>query len=348
MHHSLRSESGGRKTIRLTATLLAGGLGLALLPLTAHAQQGRASASTGQPTFHTQTGAPTQGFSPAPQMNRGEYSGPRMLPGNNYLQGGQMFPHYGLGFQHINPGVIYRRGNPPEQNNGLFGGPPAGQNFGLFGGPSVPQNYGLFGPNLPLAQEPARTYQHANGYIAPMQQTNRPGVSFSAGPPSGGNNGRHTVPYLPTTIINPAAHERYHVAGFYFRYNNGVYGRAHYCRYHGWYFSVFPDGLAYYPFYALDYLPGVTCPSPYAYYLDAFPPYISAGEVGYAPPQYGYVPAPTYTPDGAYQGYQPDDLDSYYLNRAANGNYRIGEQNPQSAEKPDDALKAAVDDIQKA
>jgi len=329
----LLSDTGVRKTVRRMSLLLAGGLGLALLPLAGQAQIGRSSSSS-QPMYRTQTIAPMQGYSSAPRMNQNGLAGPRMLPGNPNLQGG-MFPHYGLGYHYVNPGIIYRPGPSPEQNPGLFGGPP------------VAQNFGLFGPNRPLIQEPPRPLHNPNGYGTPMQQTNRPGTSFYGSAPPGGSI-RHVAPYTPNWIINPRPYERIHFASEYIRFENGIYGRAHCHHYHGWYTFIFPDGMAYFPSYSLDYLPGVTCPSPYAYYLGAFPPYISAGDVNYAPPQDVYVPTPLYSPEGAYQGYPPEGGDSSNLNQAPKGSYRIGEESQPISEKPDDVLKAAVDDIQKA
>lgn len=320
---SLLSDSGLQKTARLVSLLVGGGLGMALLPLAAQAQVGR-SFSFGQPAFRTQMGSP---------INQGVYAGPRMMPGNLSRPGGSpMISHYGMGYHTLNPGVIYRHGPPP------------GQNFGLFGGPPVRQNFGLFGPNTPV-QEPSRTFVNPNGYETPRPPADRPGVSFYAGAPPGGSV-RGTFHYLPPRIINPGVH----INGFYVQYGNGVYGRAHYHHYSGFYGSIFAGGMAYYPCYSLDYLPGATCLSPYAYYLGAFPAYISAGNVDYAPPDEAYVPTPLYTPEGAYQGYQPENPDNNGLTQApsSQGGYRISEETQANTEKPDDEVKAAVDDIMNA
>ncbi len=313
------SDSGGRTAVRRMGLLLTGGVGIALLPLAAQAQMGR-SFSYSQPVFRGQMGLYQQGYAAPMQPNRGGFTGPRMMPGSP----GMGFPHYGMG---SHPGIFRHNGGTAPQ-------------FGLFSGAPVPQNYGLFGPGTPRYRN-----QVPGDFTPPGLPADRGAGRFldSAPPPF-----RSAGPYRHTGIIGTGPFDRFHALGEYFIYDNGVYGRAHCRHYHGWYGSVFPEGLAFYPFYALDYLPGVTCLSPYAYYLGAFPGYISAGYVNYAPPPDAYVPTPLYAPDGAYQGYPSDGPDDSALSQVPQSGYRIGEQNPPVPDKPDDGLKAAVDDIQKA
>ena len=107
---------------------------------------------------------------------------------------------------------------------------------------------------------------------------------------------------------------------FYNRYNysnysyaNGVYTNGYFN--YDWAYNIFPDGVANYPYYVPDFIPGGTYFSPYSYYAQSAPAFILADTVYIAPPQVIYVPIPVYA-DGSYRGVQKADIDDYYLNRA--------------------------------
>jgi hypothetical protein len=113
----------------------------------------------------------------------------------------------------------------------------------------------------------------------------------------------------------------------------------------GW-APYFPSRSVYYPHYYLNYTRGITVPSVY-YYYGTFPAFIGAGNIISQPPPVAYVPYPTYTPDGLYQGnpgIPGDGTEPSPLYPQQNGGRRGGSSAPGVAEQ-DSALSAAILDI---
>ena len=153
----------------------------------------------------------------------------------------------------------------------------------------------------------------------------------------------------PFTYYRPryrSYYNRYNYSNF--TYANGLYTNGIFN--YDWAYTIFPNGVASYPYYVPDFIPGGTYFSPYSYYAQA-PGYILADTVYLAPPQVIYVPVPVYA-DGAYRGFQRADIDDYYLNRAPKqddgptvGGKNGAAQNPQASATPQERLidKAAAD-----
>ncbi len=119
-------------------------------------------------------------------------------------------------------------------------------------------------------------------------------------------------------------------------------------------FNFFAGGFAYSPYYSPFFSFGYNALSPYAFYYNAFPSFITLGSVYTAPPEYVYVPYPVYQ-NGTYSGERADDVDGYYLNRSGQNNanrsgdqFRVGENGrslPAPAPVRDAALDSALSDI---
>jgi hypothetical protein len=331
--HTTRMLSARRTG--LAAALLVGSLGLALLPVAAPAQINRAKPP--QPNSSPQNPAqqqPSLGMQQPPSV---------YLPQPNVNRSGPMIPGYngGLGQNGMNYNPLF--------GNGLLSGP------GLQGSvlrPGIHTNP----PNLPSATGPFnRRWGGFNRSVGgpflnppstPLENLfgGRPGGSQYYEPslaPSNLFGGSATVP--PSAINRGASLDRFRRSREGRRYAHGLYN-------YNWGNAFFPGGVAFYPYYYPDYVPGVTILSPYADYSGVYPPYIGTSNLTYAPPQYIYVPVPVYNDSGAYQGDKSDDVDDYYLNRDQarqraedNKGYRIGEDG-----KANTPIDNAVSDLQKA
>ncbi|HZP83539.1 MAG TPA: hypothetical protein VFB21_17980 [Chthonomonadaceae bacterium] len=323
---------------RRAAAVLAGSLGLALLPLTAHAQINR-SRPPQQPAGPPPQAAPPVTI-PAPRAPIYGDNDPLRLPSTPYNR-----PQFQTG--------------PGQGQNGL--------DFNsLFSRPTAP-GYSFGGlrvlTNTPGQSAADRLNGARRGSISPIQPNppNEPGDILFGGRVGGSRNyepsrgedllfgGNVTVP----PDIQRANRERFRKSLEGFIYFNGIRGRHHHTFYYGWGDYYFPGGAAYYPFYYPTYIDGLTLYSPYAYYYGVLPAFISLNNVYYTPPRYIYVPVPVYNNYGGYQGWRTDDVDDYYLNRERKGkddtkprgdDYRIGEKES----KNDKSVEAAADDIRKA
>lgn len=114
------------------------------------------------------------------------------------------------------------------------------------------------------------------------------------------------------------------------RYRNGLYGNGRVI--YGWGYTIFMNGVAYYPYYCPDFIPGYSAFSPYYFYY-GLAPYLGVQGLYSAPPAVVYVPVPVYSNDGQYRGWRRDDVDDYYLNRKAPDEERNKAKKEEKGEK---------------
>lgn len=357
------------KTGARLAAVLAGSLGLALLPLTASAQINRAHAPAGNaPVVQVQPSGPNH-FSgrPMPPAYMGHHSNPGM---GGFGQSGANFGMNG-GYGNGGYNGVFQRNAPPGSNPGIFGNSGIAPMSGIIGGYPGPVYHGIIvvdhsrsnPPGYPNRVDPYNPVHDLTDLNSPSLQANkrnRPGDILYGGtlpgslPPAPNRPGDVLYGGRPANVKGNAAFDRFQRSneGFFYRYQNGNHGRSNQCFYSGWGNIYFPNGAAFYPYYYPSYINGITCPSLYSSYYGVFPPYMAMSYAYFAPPEYVYVPYPVYTPEGDYQGWRPDDLDGYYLNqdraqtqgRTDNG-YRIQEK---SEDLKDKLVDTAVGDITKA
>jgi hypothetical protein len=151
-------------------------------------------------------------------------------------------------------------------------------------------------------------------------------------------------PNIRSRASFPSSYERFTQSreGQTYRYNNGAFGRSNLFVYNGgWGSRYFANNCAYYPYYRPAFVSGVTCYSPFVYYGNWLPSFITLGNVYYAPPPAVYVPYPVYTETGQWRGYRRDDTDDYYLNRER-------DEDASRIRRNDRELDAAINDISDA
>lgn len=330
------------KKIGVRSSLLIGSLSLALLPLLADAQVNRSrpptpppnsgssgsSGSSGQkrdnPPPQQNNNPPRQSNNPPPQQNNPP---PKQNnnPPPNAGSSGSSGSSGGSGSQSSSGNRTPREGrrdsNPVTGGGG--GGNSASNSSGSNSGGGIRNNPVTQRDNGPFSN-PVHSY---TGPLSPFDQYRPPNGQRGTRTPDN-RFGPYTGPLSPFMTYQPPKNDRRSYPSgfdrfnnsresFSYRYRNGLYGRSNACYYSSWGEYFFPGGIAYFPYYYPQRVYGVTYPSPYAFYVDLFPSYISLSVGYYSPPQYVFVPVPLYTNTGLYRGWRQDDVDDYYLNREA-------------------------------